>query len=290
MNSRFPERVAILAPGLLGGSLLRALRERCEGIHLRVWARREEAAQQVGKAGIADLATTDLNEAVSGADFIVLCMPVEHMAAIARQLVKAPVSPGCVVTDVGSVKTSVVFALEQIFAASPLHFLGSHPMAGSEKAGFEVSRADLFEGASCLLTPTLLTDASALQVTRAVWEKVGCHLREISPEDHDRIVARVSHMPHLAAAVVTLAALHDHKDAASCIGNGFRDTTRVAAGDPELWRGIVAENRAEVLAALTEARDRFNELLAMLEKMDDKALRHFLHEAQLLRQSVPASP
>jgi prephenate dehydrogenase len=289
VNSRFPERVAILAPGLLGGSLLRALRERCEGIHLRVWARREEAAAQVRKAGIADLATSDLQEAVSGADFIVLCMPVEHMAAIAKQLVNAPVSPGCVVTDVGSVKTSVVFALEQIFAGSQLHFLGSHPMAGSEKAGFEVSRADLFEGASCLLTPTLLTDASALQATRAVWVKVGCRLREMSPEDHDRIVARVSHLPHLAAAAVTLAALHDHQDAAGCIGNGFRDTTRVAAGDADLWRGIVLENRTEVLAALTDARDRFNELLAMLEKMDDKALRHFLHEAQQLRQGVPAS-
>ncbi|MEZ0274432.1 MAG: prephenate dehydrogenase, partial [Roseimicrobium sp.] len=153
MSFSFPQRVAILAPGLLGGSLLRALRERCAGIHLRVWARREEAAGEVRNTGIADLATTDLNEAVSGVDFIVLCMPVEHMAGVASQLLKAPVNPGCVVTDVGSVKTSVVFGLEQIFAGSQLHFLGSHPMAGSEKAGFEASRADLFEGASCLLTP-----------------------------------------------------------------------------------------------------------------------------------------
>ncbi|HSI63208.1 MAG TPA: prephenate dehydrogenase/arogenate dehydrogenase family protein [Candidatus Saccharimonadia bacterium] len=289
MSFSFPQRVAILAPGLLGGSLLRALRERCAGIHLRVWARREEAAGEVRNTGIADLATTDLNEAVSGVDFIVLCMPVEHMAGVASQLLKAPVNPGCVVTDVGSVKTSVVFGLEQIFAGSQLHFLGSHPMAGSEKAGFEASRADLFEGASCLLTPTLLTDSAALQVTRAVWQKVGCRLREMSPEDHDRIVARVSHLPHLAAAAVTLAALHENADAADCIGNGFRDTTRVAAGDPELWRGIVLENRTEVLAALTDARDRFNELLAMLEKMDDKALRHFLREAQQLRNGVPAS-
>jgi prephenate dehydrogenase len=265
------------------------LRERCAGIHLRVWARREEAATEVGKAGIADLATSDLNLAVADVGFIVLCMPVEHMADIAKLLLKAPVQPGCVVTDVGSVKTSVVFGLEQIFAGSQLHFLGSHPMAGSEKAGFEASRADLFEGASCLLTPTLLTDSAALQVTRAVWQKVGCRLREMSPEDHDRIVARVSHLPHLAAAAVTLAALHDNGDAADCIGNGFRDTTRVAAGDPELWRGIVVENRAEVMAALADARDRFNELLAMLEKMDDKALRHFLSEAQQLRNRVPAS-
>ncbi len=284
-----PTRIAILGPGLLGGSLLLALRERHPGLKLSVWARREEAAREVLDRGLADVATSVLEEAVREADFIVLCTPVEHMAGLARQLATAPVRPGCVVTDVGSVKARVVFSLEEILARSPLHFVGSHPMAGSERAGLEAARADLFAGSSCLLTPTLLTDTVALQTTRDFWLGVGCRIREMSPEEHDRTVARISHLPHLAAAAVALASLHDDPEAGACVGNGFRDTTRVASGDPELWRGIVMENRDEVMAALADARDRFNELLAMLGKMDDKALRHFLSEAKKLRDGVTAS-
>lgn len=288
-SDSFPQRIAILGPGLLGGSLLLALRARVPGVHLQAWARRDAAVMAVRERKIADFASARLEEAVEGADFIVLCTPVEQMAPLARQLATAPVQKGCVVTDVGSVKAAVVFSLEEIFARSPLHFVGSHPMAGSEKAGLEAARAELFNGTSCLLTPTLLTDTVAMQKVRAFWQQVGCRLQEMPPEEHDRKVARISHLPHLAAAAVTLAALHQDPDAAGCIGNGFRDTTRVAAGDPDLWRGIVMENRAEVMAALTDARDRFNELLAMLEKLDDKALRHFLSEAKVLRDSVPAS-
>jgi prephenate dehydrogenase len=160
-------------------------------------------------------------------------------------------------------------------------------MAGSESAGLENASADLFKGATCLLTPTLLTEAHALHTARDFWKRLGCTLVELSPEEHDRKVARISHLPRLAASALTLAALHDDPSAADCMGNGFRDTAiRVASGEPDMWTGIVAANRAEVLAAVRDARDRFSDIVSMIERGDDKALTRFLSEAKTLRDKL----
>ena len=287
MNTQLPRRIAILGPGLLGGSLLMALRHMLPEVHLRAWARRISAVDGIAGRNIADLASCDLQEVVRDADLVILCTPVETMVPLARELVKSGVQPGCVVTDVGSVKTPVVVGIEAIFANSPLHFVGSHPMAGSERAGLDAAREDLFVGAACIVTPTLLSAAPALQTVRALWTLLGCRVLEMSPEEHDRKVARISHLPRLTAAAVTLAALHDDPTAAECMGNGFRDTAiRVASGDPGLWTGIIMQNRTEVLAAVRDARDRMHDLVAMLENVDDKSLRRFLSEAKLLRDSL----
>lgn len=292
MSTELPQRIAILGPGLLGGSLLKALRRLLPFSHLRAWGRREPAMAQVAAltndgARVADVSSTDLRVVVEGAELVVLCTPVETMPDLARELVKLPVAPGCVVTDVGSVKASLVASLEQIFASSPLQFIGSHPMAGSERAGLEAATVDLFEHATCLVTPTLLTEAGALRVARAFWKLLGCEVIEMSPEEHDRKVARISHLPRLTASIVTLAALHDDPSAAECMGNGFRDTAiRVASGDPGLWTGIIAANRTEVLAAVRDARDRMDDLVAMLENVDDKALHRLLADAKTLRDKL----
>ena len=286
-----PPRIAIVGPGLLGGSLLMALRALLPEAELRVWARREAAAEEVRRLGLASLVTADLQAAAEGAGLIILCTPVASMVEQARSLLGAGVAPGCTVTDVGSVKASVVAALEQTFAGSPLHFIGSHPMAGSERAGLAAARPDLFTGATCLVTPTLLSERKALLTVRSLWRSLGCRLLEMSPEEHDRKVARISHLPRLCASAVTLAALSADPSAAQCMGNGFRDTAiRIASGDPGLWTGILLANRAEVLSAVRDARDRLNDVVAMLENVDDKALSRFLTEAKALRDAVPDNP
>lgn len=279
----------MLGPGLLGGSLLLALRERLPGVNLRAWARRQEAAGELARRGLAEVASTELEVLLPGADFIVLCTPVETMAMQAQALVQHQglVKPGCVVTDVGSVKATVVTALEDVLARSAFQFVGSHPMAGSEKAGLEAARASLFEKAACLITPTLFTSGEALASVKAFWERLGCRVLEMTPEEHDRKVARISHLPHVMAALIALASLREDPSAVACAGNGFRDTTRVASGDPGLWTGILLENRGEVLNAVADARDLCNELLAILEKVDDRALFHFLQGAKEVRDTVP---
>lgn len=289
MSSAFPTRIAIFGPGLLGGSVLMALRQALPQAHLRVWARRPDSVVEIEAIGLADFASVDVHEVAADAELVILCTPVETMAGLAGELAKAKLAPHAVVTDVGSVKGPIVSALEDIFASTGFEFVGSHPMAGSERAGLEAARVDLFQRQVCIITPSLFTTDHALKTTRAFWELLGCRVIEMAADEHDRKIARISHLPHVAAAVTTLASLEDDVSAGECAGNGFRDTTRVAAGDPGLWTGILLQNRTEVLAAVRAASERFSELLAILENGDEIGLRRFLREAKMLRDSVPPS-
>ena len=281
--------IAIYGPGLLGGSLALAIQERLPGSQLRLWARRESAEAGIRARGIQAAFYTDAIAAATDTALIILCTPVETMAALAEQIAQAVLPPGCLITDVGSVKGSVVRALQPILGH---RFIGSHPMAGSEKAGIETARADLFQNATCLLTPGVQTAGPgnvALERLRSFWQALGCRVLEMSPEEHDEKVARISHLPHMMAAVTTLAALRSDPAAVACVANGFRDTTRVAGGDPGLWTGIALENRAALMAQLQAASDTLTELLEILGKPDEVELRRFLAEAQSLRSTVPAA-
>lgn len=281
--------VAILGPGLLGGSIALALRERQPGTRVHLWARRESALEVIRQAGAAHLASTDVADVVKGASLVVLATPVEIMGDLAARI--APhLSAGALVTDVGSVKQTVVASVNTALSGAGT-FLGSHPMAGSEKAGFEAARGDLFEQATCIVTPSEGSCHTTVQRLSAWWSALGCNILTMSPEEHDRKVARISHLPHAVAAAVVRAALAAQPDAALCSGNGFRDATRIAAGDPALWTGIFLENRQEVLSALEDARREMALLVEILKRMDEGALTRFLAEARTLRMQVPpASP
>lgn len=273
--------ISILGPGLLGGSLALAIQERMPQARLRLWARRGSAEAEIRARGIHAEFFTDATAASQGADLILLATPVETMPALAAQIALATLADSAVVTDVGSVKGSVVRELTPILGS---RFLGSHPMAGSEKTGIETARADLFQGAACLLTPTLDQDAAPL---RRFWECLGCRVLEMTPEEHDRKVARISHLPHWMAVLTTLAALRHDPDAVVCAAGGFRDTTRVAGGDPGLWTGISLANREALLESLRAASTAMTELLEILSKPDEEALHQLLAEAQNLRSLLP---
>lgn len=274
--------ITIYGPGLLGGSLALAIQQRFPSSQLRLWARRPSAEEGIRARGIKAEFFTDARAAAQSASLIILCTPVETMADLARLIAEADLPEDCLVTDVGSVKGQVVAELEPILGR---HFVGSHPMAGSEKTGIEVARENLFEKAACLLTPRPGVDTVRL---RSFWQSLGCRVLEMSPEEHDVKVARISHLPHMMAAVTTLAALRTDPGAIACVAGGFRDSTRVAAGDPGLWTGIALGNRQALTAQLREASATLTELLNILEKSDEVALRQFLVEAKILRDTVPA--
>lgn len=279
-----PERlITLYGPGLLGGSLALAIQQHFPESKLRLWARRPEAEDGIRARGIEAEFFTDATAAAQDASLIILCTPVETMAQLAKQIARADLPADCLVTDVGSVKGQVVNELEPIFGPC---FIGSHPMAGSEKTGIEVARANLFEKAACLLTPRQGVDSARL---RYFWETLGCQVLEMTPEEHDIKVARISHLPHMMAAITTLAALRSDPSAIACVAGGFRDTTRVASGDPGLWTGIALGNRAALTAQLKEASNALIELLEILEKPDEGELRRFLAEAKSLRDTVPAA-
>ena len=216
-----------------------ALRARCPGTVISIWGRDHVRLEEVMKRGLADSIHTDPAAAVADVDLVLLCTPIGTMSELAASFA-THLDSDTIVTDAGSVKVSVVAHLEPLLGKK---FVGAHPMAGSERSGLAAARSDLFEGAPCLLTPTEATDARALEQVRAFWISLGMRLTELSPADHDRLVARISHLPHAVAfALVNLVADSLPEGAGLLAGGSFRDATRVAASDPGLWTGILSEN------------------------------------------------
>jgi prephenate dehydrogenase len=188
------------------------------------------------------------------------------------------------VTDVGSVKAGIVRRLESILGG---RFVGSHPMAGSEQSGFEAARANLFQGAVCIVTPTTRSLPESAKAVRDLWEGVGCRLFIMPPEDHDECIARVSHLPHAVAAALVNAISLRVANAGTLAGGGYRDTTRIAASPPAMWREILIENRAALAAALDDFSATFAKMKKMILSSDATALELFLERAKTLRDNLP---
>ncbi|CAN5251659.1 prephenate dehydrogenase [soil metagenome] len=282
------ERVAVLGPGLLGGSVALALRQRLPGVEVRLWGRRDEAVEEARGLGIGDFVGTDAREVVAGADLIVVATPVGVMAEVLESaLAGGRWRDGTVVTDVGSVKQGVVDALTPVAREAGLAFVGSHPMAGSENAGLAHARGDLFAGAPCIVTPDPAGGAAAAAKVRTFWEILGAVVTEMNPEAHDAVVARLSHVPHLVASALAAMALGGDAGLARMAGGGFRDTTRVAAGDADLWTGILMENRAALAAPLGELISGLQTVAEHLDRGDAQSLWRFLDHARKLRHSCP---
>jgi prephenate dehydrogenase len=280
--------IAIFSPGLLGGSLVKTIQQRMPGLEVRVWARRQEAVDEVLRVLPGVTASTDIAAVIQGVSLVVLCMPIQHMPGIAQQIAACDLAADLIITDVGSVKGGVVRELEAIFLPTKAAFLGSHPMAGSQHTGLAHARGDLFHQAACILTPTAHTKPEHLGRLRTFWVKLGCRIQEMAPQQHDHCVARISHLPHTMAVLTTLAALKKDTRVLDSSAGGFRDTTRVAGGDPDMWAGILMQNRTEVVAALQDAASELLELVEMLQSMDEEALRRFLAQAKALRDLLPA--
>lgn len=274
-------RLAIIGPGLLGGSIALAAR-RAGGFHVAVWARRAEAVAEMKKRALAETASTDLGAVTREADIVVLAVPIGAMIPLAWQI--APLVPaGAVITDVGSVKTPVVSALGAIFAQRGC-FVGSHPMAGSEQTGLEAARAELFDGAPCIVTPDSRANAAAVTTIHNFWQTLGGRVLELSPAAHDEIVALVSHFPHLLAAVLVNLVAEKNAVAFDFAGPGFRDTTRVASGPPEMWAEILRSNHAAVRAAVEAMIEKLREIATLLDH--DPSMTAFLTQAKTQRDQL----
>jgi prephenate dehydrogenase len=274
-------RLAIIGPGLLGGSVALAAR-RSGAFRVAVWARREEAVAQLQERSLAEFASSNLAEVVRDADLVVLAVPIGAMAALARQI--APVVPqGAIITDVGSVKGPVVDELAPIFAQRA-RFVGSHPMAGSEQAGLDAAREGLFDGSACLITPDHRSDPAAVESVAQFWRTLGGRVLELSPSDHDEIVALVSHFPHLLAATLIQLVAQQNVAAFDFSGPGFRDTTRVAGGPPEMWAEILHTNRTAVRRAVEAMIEKLREIATLLDH--DTQMIEFLTQAKTQRDRL----
>lgn len=286
------QKITVVGVGLLGGSLGLAIKQRRMARRVEGFVRRTASIAECEKAGAVDHATRDLRRAVEDADLVILCTPIGQMRELAERM--APVlKRGAIITDVGSVKAGVVQALEPLLAAAGAHFVGSHPMAGAEKTGVKAARADLFKDAVCAITPTSRSNAVAVKRVEEFWREIGARPLKLPPEAHDELVSRSSHLPHVVAAELAnyvLSPIHPKEQALLC-ANGFRDTTRIASGSPEMWRDIALANRNNLARVLGVFVDDLKEFQQALESGDEKAIEEFFEKARQRRDAwrVPSS-
>jgi len=248
---------------------------------LRLWARSKQSVERTLR--FFPCVSSDEVGTASGTDLCVLCTPIGAMQSLAQKIAPA-LSNSTTVTDVGSVKAGVVRQLEIILGG---RFIGSHPMAGSELSGLEAARANLFENAVCIITPTPSSSPVSTRKVRDLWEILGCRLVEMTPEKHDECVGRVSHLPHAVAATLVNAISLRVPGAGHVAGGGYRDTTRIAAGPPAMWREILLENSKELVGGLEDFSATLEKMKQMIVSRDAAALELFLERAKTLRGDLP---
>jgi cyclohexadieny/prephenate dehydrogenase len=257
------QQITILGPGLLGASLAMAVKERGLAARVVTWSRRPESRAMCLNQSWCDAVFDSPEEAVAGSDLVVICTPVQTIVPLLVQI-RPALAADTLISDVGSTKSLICREARSALEGHSATFLGAHPMAGSEQAGMEHAQSDLFEKAACILTPLDEASSAAIAKLTAFWETLGMTVSIVSPEKHDEIVAHVSHLPHLLASTLCgyLATQEDTWRTLS--GRGLRDTTRIASGDPQLWKQILEQNSDEVLRAIEGFEQQLHHLKTAL--------------------------
>lgn len=258
--------VALLGTGLMGASIGLALRARGVELRVQAYARRGETRRRLLDKGIADAVFETPAEAVKDADLVIACVPVCTIPQIVRAAAEG-LKPGAVVTDVGSTKQWLAGECGRILEKTDAVFVGSHPMCGSEKTGIGAADADLYRDAVCVVCAEPDTREKVWLVSQ-FWTRLGCRVVEMPAAEHDELAARGSHVPHVAASALVLSVFKDPERLKPLIGPGFRDTTRVAAGSPGLWRDIVGTNPQPVAQGLRALQQQIGEFADAVEAMN----------------------
>jgi cyclohexadieny/prephenate dehydrogenase len=260
------DQITILAPGLLGASVARAARHYGAAKRIVLWARRPETRLQLKGQPWCDQVADTPADAVREAQLVIVCSPVDQIVPLIGQIAPHLIS-GAIVTDVGSVKGEICRLGDKALAPRA-HFVGSHPMAGSEKTGWEHGRADLFLRRTAFVTPLPSTDPKVTEQVVAFWAALESDVATVEPDTHDEIVANISHLPQVIAS--SLCASLAKKDVRwrNYSGGGLRDTTRIAGSDPKLWKTILEQNRDEVMRALRAYQEELHGMERALANRD----------------------
>ena len=282
--------IAFIGFGLINSSLARVVKTKGLAEKIHAYSRSEATRAKIKKLNIVDNIYDNSTEAVKGADLVILGIPVGATRDTVNTFASS-LSPGTIITDVGSVKKSVIDGLSSVLPEN-INFVPAHPIAGTEKSGPEAGFETLFEGHWCIITPTKNTDKEAIKKVTKIWESAGMQVAEMDAQYHDLVLAITSHIPHLVAysIVGTVAELEDHlkTEVIKYAAGGFRDFTRIAGSDPVMWRDIFIDNKEAVLEML----GRFIEDLTALQKSirweDKEALESLFNKTRLIRKGVVA--
>ncbi len=270
--------VSVIGLGLLGGSVALATRQHIPGTTVIGYSHRAATRRRAKALGIATEVVGDLEAAAATADLVILATPIFTFESYFTELARI-VRPGCIVTDVGSTKV-----LPHTWAANRLNgrarYVGSHPIAGSEQRGVEFARDDLFDQARCILTTTPATEPGAVRTLKGFWSALGCSVQTMSPAEHDRVLANISHLPHvMAAGLVNASEPGDMRFA----GKGFLDSTRIASGSPTIWTDVLLANRENIVDGIERVMVQLSRLQAAVRSGDREAIARLLESARKKR-------
>jgi prephenate dehydrogenase len=272
------KQITVIGLGLLGSSITLAVLRAFSNVKTIGYAHRSSTRAKARDLAVADEVSGDLAASVTGSDVIILATPISTFENFMEQI-RPHLRDGCIVTDVGSTKV-----LPHRWAGKKLgsmvHYVGSHPIAGSEQRGVEFARDDLFDGADCILTSTKTTDKKSLAVLGKFWSELGCHIKYMSPAKHDRIYANVSHLPHVLAAALVNASSQSELEFS---GKGFMDTSRVASGPENIWTDIIAANPKNISVAIKRTIDQLQKLQGAIDKGDIDTINKLLATARKKR-------
>jgi prephenate dehydrogenase len=280
----FFNKAAVLGTGLIGASFALALREKNLCKTICGYGRKEENLKRAKERGIIDEYSLDAAKACEDADFVLLAVPVGLFGEIAAKI-KGALKKGAIITDVGSVKGRLVNELESLMPQG-VFYVGSHPIAGSDKSGIDDARPDLFHNARCIITPTERSDESAKKKITSLWEGLGAKAEIMDPMKHDEIYAVVSHFPHVIAYAIVNTVGEINSKYIEYAGKGFKDTTRIALSSPEMWRDISLFNKDNIVKAIDIFRKNLDKIEDMLDSSDASKLEDEFAKAQSLRKNL----
>lgn len=277
-------RLCMIGVGLIGGSLCRALKAAGAVGSIVGCGRDPVQLERAVELGVIDSFETDIAKAVSDADVIVVAVPVGAMPAVFAAI-KGNLKPGAVLTDVGSAKGSVVLAAREVFGGDESFFVPGHPIAGTEKNGVEASFAELFNEQRVILTPLEVTDPAATQVIHKMWQAAGAEVLSLTVEHHDEVLAATSHLPHVIAyaLVDTLARMHERREMFQFAAGGFRDFTRIASSDPQMWHDICLANKDALLDMIRRFSLDLADLARAIEDEDSATIKATFSRAKQAR-------
>ncbi|MEM8648966.1 MAG: prephenate/arogenate dehydrogenase family protein [Pseudomonadota bacterium] len=282
------EKIALIGIGLIGSSLARVIEREKLADTVSITTRRKETLDRAQEIALGDHYTLDAGEAVEGADLVIVCTPVGVAGSVA-QSIGAHLKPDAIVTDVGSVKQSVVDQMKS-HLPDTVHFVGGHPIAGTEYSGPDAGFAALFEGRWCILTSDDNTDKASLAKLSSFWEKCGSDVEIMSPKHHDLVLAITSHVPHLIAYNIVGTADELATDTRSEVikfsASGFRDFTRIAASDPTMWRDVFMHNKDAVLEILGRFSEDLSSLQRAIRRSDGDMLFDLFSRTREIRRSI----
>jgi len=282
------KQITIVGFGLIGSSIARGVIK--SGLANRIVCadQSREVCDKVKELNLATETFSDVSKSVKGSDLVILCVPVGAMAAVADKI-SAHLEPGCIVTDVGSVKSAVMNALQPLLPAK-VHLVGGHPLAGTEFSGPEAGFAELFQNRWCILTPMAHSELRAVEKLTAFWEALGSNIEIMDASHHDMILGVTSHLPHLIAFTIVGTATSMEEDLKSEVikfsASGFRDFTRIAASDPTMWRDVFLNNKDAVLEILQRFTEDLTAMQKAIRKGDGDYLYRQFKETRDIRRAI----